>query len=409
MDKKIWLINYHAYPPGTSKWTRHFDLFKNLSKGYKFTCFGADYIHDTGENLLDKNEKIKEEIFEGVKYVTIKSKGYKNIFSRYLCYIFYFFEILKLNKSMNEKPNVIIGSSPDLLMGLCAYILSKKYKCKFIFEIRDIWPEALIELGAFSRYNPICVLFKILELFLYKKADAIIAMAPGDKNYLKNIQVNENKIFYINNGVDIEKFNNNLMLHKNLKNLPEDKFNIVYTGAISLNNGLELLIKAAKILEEKNCTNIFINIFGRGTEENKLKAEASNLTNIKFYGSIKKEIIPVTLKNSDILYFSFKDTELYRKYGISPNKLFEYLASQKPILFACKAYKDQVKEGNCGISLEELTPQKVVEAILEFYKMSDNNRKNLGKNGYEYVCQNFEMKILSNKLKNCIEFCLKND
>lgn len=407
--KEIWLINYHAYPPGTSKWTRHFDLFKNLSREYSFTCFGADYIHDTGENLLNKDEKIKEEIFEGIKYITIKSKGYRNIFSRYLCYIFYFFRILKLSKKIKEKPNVIIGSSPDLLMGLCAYILSKKYNCKFIFEIRDVWPETLVELDVISKLHPMYFIFRKMELFLYKKANGIIALAPGVVNYLTELKIKEEKIFYINNGVDIEKFNKNLELYKKVEILPKDKFNITYTGAISINNGLDILIEAAKILEKENYKNVFINIFGRGTEEESLKNVSSNLSNIKFHGSIKKEIVPTILNKSDILFFSFKETNLGKKFGISPNKLFEYLASKTPILFSCKSFNDPIKEGNCGISLKELTPQKVVEAILEFNKMSDNSRKNLGINGYEYVCQNFEMKILSNKLKNCIEFCLKNN
>ena len=399
--KNIWLINYHGYPPGTSKWTRHYDLFKNLTSKYNFTIFGASYIHDTGNQLLGKNEKFRAEVYDKITYRIIKSNGYKNIFQRYFAYIVFLFKILFIKKQ--NKPDIVIGSSPDLLMGLGAYILAKLHKGKFVFEIRDVWPESLVELDVISKKSPIYFVFRSLEIFLYKKADGIIIMAPGVKEHITKSNVDEKKIFYVNNGVDLERFYENLEKFKKLSILNKEEFNISYTGAIGLANGLDILVDSAKKISDLGYEDICINIVGAGPESERLKNKYPNLKNLNFCGSFPKERVPRILDESDCLFFSLQDKPLFLKFGISPNKLFEYLASGKPILFSCRAYNDIVKIANAGVSLEKLTVDNVVKGILALYNMSSEERNVLGKNGKKYVKENFESNILSKKLDNLFE------
>lgn len=402
MKKNIWLINYHAYPPGKSKWTRHFDLFKNISDKFNFIIYGASYIHDTGEQILEK-EEVKDEVYQNLKYKIIKTLGYENMYKRYISYINFLFKVFKESKKEN-KPDIIIGSSPDLMMGLGAYILSRRYKSKFIFEIRDVWPETLVQLNVISRRGIFYFLFRKLEKFLYKKANKIIITAPGIKEHiLESLRVKESdKICYINNGVDLTNFYKNLENYKTIEILDKNKFNITYTGAIGLANGLDILVDTAKKLDKMNKKTIFINIIGTGPELKRLEKECQNLTNIKFYGAFKKEIIPSILNQSDCLFFSLQDKELFKKFGISPNKLFEYLASGKPIIFSCRAYNDIVEIAKAGISLKELKADSVYTAIIELNEMDKTQRKILGKNGKKYVEENFEFTILSKKLEKIL-------
>lgn len=403
MKKNIWLINYHAYPPGKSKWTRHFDLFKNISDKFSFVIYGASYIHDTGEQILEKKEKIRDEIYCEIKYKTIKTLSYKNMYKRYISYINFLFRVFKESKKEN-KPDIIIGSSPDLIMGLGAYLLSKRYKAKFIFEIRDVWPETLVQLNVISRRGIFYFLFRKLEKFLYKKADKIIITAPGIKEHiLETLKIEQsNKIHYINNGVDLTKFYKNLEKYRGIEILPQNKFNITYTGAIGLANGLDILVDTAKKLADLEENEIFINIIGTGPELERLQNKYSRLTNIKFYGSFKKEEIPNILNQSDCLFFSLKDKELFKKFGVSPNKLFEYLASSKPIIFSCRAYNDIVKIANAGVSLIKLDVNSVYEAIIQLKGLKGEEREKLGKNGKKYVEENFEFNILSKKLEELL-------
>lgn len=403
MKKNIWLINYHAYPPRKSKWTRHFDLFKNISDKFNFVIYGASYIHDTGEEILEKKEKIRAEIYQEIKYKTIRVLSYKNMYERYISYINFLFKVFKECKK-ETKPDIVIGSAPDLMMGLGAYLLSKKYRAKFIFEIRDIWPETLVQLNVISRRGIFYFLFRKLEKFLYKKADIIIITAPGMKEHiLETLKIKEyEKICYINNGVDLNNFYKNLEKYREIKILPQNKFNITYTGAIGLANGLDILVDTAKKLADLREKEIFINIVGTGPELERLQNKYSELTNIKFYGSFKKEEVPNILNQSDCLFFSLQDKELFQKFGISPNKLFEYLASAKPIIFSCKAYNDIVKIANAGISLDKLDVENVYRAIIQLRKMEEEERRRLGKNGEKYVKENFEFGILSKKLEKIL-------
>ena len=349
-----------------------------------------------------KQQNLEPVSVDGVKFHKIKSNDERsgNI-SRILNEIKFMLFTVKYSKGLN-KPNVIIGSSPGLLNGLTAYVLSKVYGSKFIFEVRDIWPETWVEMGVVSKKNPAYLFFRMLEIFLYKKANKIITLLPGMYKHLEKININKNKIEWISNGVDLEQFDYN---KENLKcsiELDKNKFNILYTGAIGRANGLEILVETAKKLEENLFEEIIINVVGKGSEEKKLKKIAGDCNNIKFLGFCKKEEIPNLLKKSDVLFFNLKNKKLFWDYGISPNKMFEYLASEKPILFSCKAYNNMVKEGEAGISLNNLTAFEVYNAILKFKNMKVSKRKALGKNGRKYVEANFDIPILADKLEKIL-------
>lgn len=395
---KLWIINYSAYPPGVSKWTRHYDISKYLvKKGHEVDVVGASFVRDT-----KKQQELDPVKIDGVCFHKIKSNNERGGYvKRILNEIKFMFSTIKYSKRLN-KPSVIMGSSPGLFNGLTAYILSRIYKAKFIFEIRDIWPETWVEMGAVSKKNPIYLLFRMLEIFLYKKSDKIITLLPGMYKHLEKINIDKNKIEWISNGVDLKQFDYNMKSLKCPLELDGNKFNILYTGAIGVANGLEILLETAKKFEENLFEEVVINVVGKGSEEKRLKKLATNCSNIKFLGFCKKEEIPSLLKKSDVLLFNLKDKKLFKNYGISPNKIFEYLASERPVLFSCRAYNDMVKEGKAGISLNNLTVSELYNAILKFKSMKISERKILGKNGRKYVEENFDIPILADKLEKIL-------
>ena len=146
------------------------------------------------------------------------------------------------------------------------------------------------------------------------------------------------------------------------------------------------------ILKMKNIKSILIH---------KKEKENFNLKNIKFYPPINKNFIPNTLKSGDAMIVIAKNTSLY-KYGISFNKIFEYFASSKPIIFSGNVANDMVKEANAGISVEAENVEKIKEAVLSLYSMSMDERQVLGKNGRKYVEENYDTKVLSKKIEKII-------
>ena len=276
--------------------------------------------------------------------------------------------------------------------------LARKYKCPFILEIRDLWPETWVAMGATTKKSILYKVFAYIEKVLYKNADKIITLT-ANKDYYISVGVDEKKVEIVSNGVDLEKYDSLLKEESPIK-LLENKFNILYTGAHGTANCLDNILEVAKLIKNND---IVFNFIGEGEKKEELikKSEEYNLKNVRFYPPINKNLIPNTLKNGDVMIVVAKNTHLY-KYGISFNKIFEYFASSKPIIFSGNVANDMVKDANAGISVDAENVEKIKEAVISLYSMSKDQREVLGKNGRKYVEGNYDTKVLSKKIEKII-------
>ena len=384
----IWLINQYSYPPGKSNWRRHFDLFKNFSKeNYNIDVICGSFVHDRKKEILNKGEKYRLIDSEGIKYHILSGILYKSKIVRMLSMIQFFFKVLFFSKKLKDKPDIIYASSPHPFNGLAGMYLARKYKCPFILEIRDLWPETWVAMRATTKKS-----------ILYKNAGKIVTLT-ANKDYYTSIGVDEKKVEIVSNGVDLEKYDSLLGEESSIK-FSKNKFNILYTGAHGTANCLEFILEVAKLVENDE---IIFNFIGEGEKKEELIKQSVeyNLKNVRFYPPINKNLIPCTLKNGDAMIVVAKNTTLY-KYGISFNKIFEYFASAKPIIFSGNVANDMVKEANAGISVEAENIEKIKEAVLSLYNMSKEEREKLGKNGRKYVEENYDTKVLSKKIEKII-------
>lgn len=395
--KNIWLINYYSYPPGTSSWRRHYDLGKELLKyGYNIDIIGGSFVHDRKKHILNKNEKYRIENHEGLRYHILNGISYSGSLMRILSMIEFMIKVFFYEKKLKIKPDIIYCSCPHPFNGLISLYLSKKYKCKFILEIRDLWPETWVEMGAITRKSLIYKFFAWIEKLLYKKADKIITLMPGAFMYIEKLGILKEKVEWVSNGVDLDEFDKNYFKEPVYK-FNKNKFNVAYTGSIGISDALDEIFEVAKDLREEN---IMFNIIGDGPLKSKYinYCKENNINNVKFYNPVSKKEIPAILKEADAVIVLTKKSSLY-KYGISFNKLYEYLASFKPVIFSGNVYNDIVKISNCGISIEAENKEKLKEACLKIYILPENKRKIFAINGRNYVEKNFTNKILANKLK----------
>lgn len=395
----IWLINQYSYPPGRSNWRRHFDLFKNFPKeNYNIDVVCGSFVHDRKEEILNKGEKYRLINSEGIKYHILSGISYKSKIVRMLSMVQFFFKVLFFSKKLKDKPDIIYASSPHPFNGLAGMYLARKYKCPFILEIRDLWPETWVAMGATTKKSILYKVFAYIEKVLYKNADKIITLT-ANKDYYISVGVDEKKVEIVSNGVDLEKYDS-LLEEKSPINLLENKFNILYTGAHGTANCLDNILEVAKLIKNDD---IVFNFIGEGEKKEELikKSEEYNLKNVRFYPPINKNLIPNTLKNGDVMIVVAKNTPLY-KYGISFNKIFEYFASSKPIIFSGNVANDMVKEANAGISVEAENIKKIKEAVISLYSLSKDQREILGKNGRKYVEENYDTKVLSKKIEKII-------
>ena len=403
--KKIWILNHYGEPPTIGTNTRHYKLASELSKrGYDVRIFAASTIHRTNINYIDDNRKFLEKEIEGVPFIFVRTCNYKgNGIERIKNMMQYAVGVLQITKKF-EKPDVIYASSPHPLTWLSAYVIAKRYNAKFIIETRDLWPETLVAMGKISRNSIIAKILYKLEKFIYKKADKLVFTIEGGKAYVESIGLDMSKVRYINNGVDIEEFNNNkeINIYKEKELDKENTFKIIYTGSMGIANSLNYLIQAAELIQGKGYRDIQFILFGDGYEREELEeyVKKFNITNILFKGKIGKKYIPNILSKSDLNVLVGNHIYLY-KYGLSPNKIFDYYASGKPTLSNIECGYDMLEKYNCGITVKGGSAEALVEGILKFYYMP-KEKYNIYCNNALRAAQDFDFKILTDKLEKII-------
>jgi len=397
--KEIWIINQYAYPSDYGGITRHTDFAKQLVRnGYHVKIFCSNYVH-----LKNHFMKEKKETVNGVEYIYINTTKYSgNGKARYINMAFFsfntFFKMIRM-----KKPYVIIGSTPHLLSPLCGILISKIKRINSILEVRDLWPETFIQYGILDKNSKMVKILKRIEKYCYKNADHIVATTPNMSEYISE-QIGEKKpISHISNGIDTELYGIN---HKNFSYKEKYDFEfsnvtkILYAGHHGVANDLDSFLELGEIIKNSGKMNDYQLCFigdGPQKEEFIQSSNKRGLDNFIFHPSIEKKYMPSLYDEADILLIALKDLELYSKYGISLNKLPEYIFTGKPILFIGKPLNNLVNETDSGISVKRITDLSIddLERLRNFE--SDVDRMKLE------ITRNFSIEVLVNKLIDVIE------
>jgi len=407
MKKKIWLINHYAMPPDLEPRIRTIKFAQELgNNGYDVTIISASSLHNMGTNLITDNSKFIKREYKGIKFIHIKASTYiKNDILRVINLFEFPLRLFFYGKEF-EKPDIIIQTA-TVPFGNILYFLAKKLKAKYIVEVLDLWPESFYRTGLISRKNPILKPLYFAEKWLYKRADSIVFSMEGGKKYLiekgwdseHGGPINLEKVFYINNGVDLDEFNyfkdNYKLDDDDLDN--DEIFKAVYIGAIRLFNNVKLLIDSAKILQEYK--NFKILIYGDGTEREMLidYVNRNNIKNVIFKEKfVEKKYIPYILSKSSLNLINYQQNGIW-KYGGSQNKMFQYLASGRPICSNVKMGYCLITKNNCGISDEFSTPEEYAKAIITIVNLDDEKYNNMCLNAKQ-AAKSYDFKFLTKKL-----------
>ena len=416
MSKIIWTFHHYSSPPSMSGLTRPFHYARNLEHyGYRNIVFSSAFLHFSGENLIKHKEKYIARLEEGVRFIFLKTTAYKkNGIDRIINMISYMMRLFCVAKTISREfgaPELIIASSPHLLSLYAGIRIARRYKIPCLCEIRDLWPEAVFMLTGRSEKSIPGRILVSFEHWLYRHADGLIFTKEGDVDYIKEHKwdtaqggaIDLNKCYYINNGIDIERFNSSV--EKDVLSDPDldnDNFKVVYTGTIRIFNNVENIVDTALILKDHK--DISFLIYGDGSEAEKIskKISAERLGNVHLKGYISRNYIPYILSKSSVNLLNYTADRCNWSRGNSSNKLFEYMASGKPVISNVKMGYCIIDKYNCGYSINESTPEKLAEAILYLKDMSMEEYNTLcdnAKNG----AGDFDFSILTRKLKSIIE------
>ncbi|ERI07042.1 glycosyltransferase family 4 protein [Aneurinibacillus aneurinilyticus] len=403
----IWIFNHYAIAPGASGGTRHYDLARELVKrNYNVTIFASSFSHQERKEryIPEPGMKWKEETYNGVRFVWIKTPEYKrNDWRRVANMLSYTVQSYMLGKKRNEKPDLIIGTLMHPLAALVGCMLARKYKCTFYFEERDLWPQTLIDLGKVSRGNPVVWLLRKLEHFLYRNARRIIVLFDKADQYVAGQGFDIEKVVYLPNGADLARYNQDTLLANDLEQVfasLEGKLVVTYTGAHGIANHLDPILDAAGILKDRDNSIHFVMV-GDGPEKQRLveRSRQEKLTNITFVPPVKKEDIPAILLRSDVGVISMQDAEIY-KWGFSLNKMYDYMAASLPIVLLCQLEETPIEMSGAGMKVNN--SQQMAES-LQFLALNRTALRQMGKKGRAYVENNHAWKQLAYRLMNVIE------
>lgn len=407
--KDVWIINHYSTPPSLAGLNRHYYFKKELEKqGLRVKLITSSKIHNSDVNMMTKGDGfLKEQNVDGVDYTFVKSGEYsRGIISRLKDMLHFARSLKKLPKYLNQKPDVIYVSIPDLFTGYYAEKLAKKLKVPCVLEVRDLWPESIVEYKNMSKHNPAIIALYHLEKLVYKRASKLIFTMPGGKDYVVNRKwqkkVKLEKIYNVNNGVDLEAFEKQKSEFVAENGILDDSesFKVVYTGSLGLTDNAVELVDIAKELKDDNVQLI---VYGSGEQEKEIvkRVKDENVSNLISCGRVPKNYIASITSRADALLLYAKKTNIM-DYGCSFNKLFDYLASGKPVISSFKANHSIVEEYKAGIEVEEYSVKEFADAIREV--------KGLSKEDYEKLCEgsknaakNFDYPVLAKKIKIILE------
>lgn len=385
MNKCIWYISKYASPLKYGFGTRHFYLAREFNRlGGNTIVISSDSNHLAQFPSLKK--RYYREVIDGVETCWIRTVKYQraNSFRRILSWIDFEFKLWLMPKRKLPRPDVIIVSSLSPLTVFNGYWLKRNYDCKLIFEVRDIWPLTITEEGGFSTWNPFVMLLAWAEKFGYRHADVIVGTMPNLTEHVSSVMGRAMNCVCVPFGYDPILYNNLQFLSKEYidVHIPKGKFIVGYAGTIGLTNALESLIECAIAMKDNE--HIHFLLLGDGDFLETLKAKVKDLSNISFAPKVRKEQVNAVLYHCNILYFSVKDSKVWR-YGLSLNKLIDYMMAAKPIVASYNGFPSMVNEAQCGRFIPANDVNVLRQTIEEYSKMNPGQLNEIGQQGKDWL------------------------
>ena len=393
----IWILNHYARMRSTSGITTHGVIAHYLRQcGHSITLFPAAFSQPHFGNIdVPKGRPfIDQWQEEKVRYRFVRTRAFRNTLGRLANCRSYRANVPYCTDDL-EKPDVVIGSCPHPYAVDAAGKLARRFDVPFLYEIRDIWPQSLVDLKNLSKINPLYWHFRQLELRAFRHADGVLAVHPGMPYYAEQYGIPLERCCYVPNGIDPE-------LYTTVAPAPEtEPFVISYFGVFGSLNDLSTIVEAAaKLQADPRGQGILLRLIGDGRKKKALMQRAANLglRNIDFRDPVPKTDLAELAHQSHAFIFSNYYMSVLDKYGMSGVKVFDYLMAARPIVFACKAFYDPVRESDAGITVEPENPDAMAEAMIRLRDTPAAERWQMGQRGRAFVQEHHDLSMVARRL-----------
>jgi glycosyltransferase involved in cell wall biosynthesis len=404
--KHVWILNHYAAEPEGAGGTRHYTLADGLRRhGWQAHLIAASVEHQSGRQRLELGERIRRELHGAVPFLWLRTSPYRgNGLGRVRNMLEYTWRVLARQVARQlPRPDLVVGSSVHPLAAWAGARLARRHRVPFVFEVRDLWPQTLIDMGAISPGGPAARAMRCLERSLYRRADRIVALLPRAHEYIEAAGGRADRIDHIPNGVDLANWPT-----PDHRDAP-DPFVFMYFGAHGGANGLGNLLKAWRRLEAlRPDASMLLRLVGDGPEKGSLVATADELglRRIRFENPVSKRRIPELAASADAFVFTLADVPVFR-FGISSNKLFDYLAAARPIAFSCASSNNPVEEAGAGITVPPEDSEALAMAMGRLLEAPADRRRAMGESGRAYIEANHDSAALAHRLAETLDRALE--
>lgn len=363
-----------------------------VSQGHNVTIIASSFSHSrTAQPRTDG--RVSEELIGGIRYIWVAGNQYKQAgtIGRVIAMGLYTFQTRLMSLPLDESYDVVIASSPAPFAIYPAAKYAKKFNAKLVYDIRDLWPLTLKEVGSVSDKHPFIRLMQRAEDYACKRADLVLAVPRNCENYLRQHGLVGDRFLHISNGAleDCNKDDTRLPVgHAQLFDTlsKQDAFIVGYAGAIGQANALHALVDTLNLLPK----NIHVVLMGHGalSEEIRLRADELGVGNrLHLLPPVSRDMVSSFLGKIHVAYAGTKKKRLY-EYGASLTKINDYMLSAKPILYAVGDPGNPIELSGCGFSCEAENQQQIAEALIKLQKMPPSELGEMGRKGRNWCLEN---------------------
>lgn len=398
----IWYVHPYAGGPGIGRYSRPYFLARQwVQAGANATVFTSASHH-----LLDTPQTMGGRNISGVAYEFIDCRPYSGNGLGRLFNMAEFSAKLRLRANRYEKkygrPDMVIASSPHPYCFLATHSIARQFGARSVFEVRDLWPLSLVELAGLSPGHPLTRFTAWMERHAYRNADYVVSLLPCTQEYMVEHGLSAKRWRYIPNGVHIDEAAPGAGaaspgLEQARQWRAQGKIVVAYTGALGQPNYVESLIEAISTLHANGESTICAVIVGRGERQQtllQLVHDRGLQDRITIHDQIAKRDVLALLQEVDIGYISLKPESLFR-FGVSPNKLFDYMLAALPILFAVRTGNDPVTEAACGVSADPGNATGIADGLMQLARLGTEERRAAGERGRAYVLRQHTYDVLA--------------
>jgi glycosyltransferase involved in cell wall biosynthesis len=406
----ILLINHYAGSVRHGMEYRPFYLAREwVRRGHRVTILASSESHLRNQAPALGRRARLDECIDGVDYTWLATPPYRGNGAARVRNMGAFVlrvghESTRLARAL--RPDAVIASSTYPFDIWPASRIARQADARLLFEVHDLWPLTPIALGGHSRWHPFIMAMQAAENFACRHADAVVSILPKVRPHLEAHGMAPHKLHLVPNGVDPAEWNAEgaplpLALEAALAALHRrGRFVVGYAGTHGIANALDTLLDAAALLRDHPVDVVLV---GAGPEKTALVRRAAmlGLDNVHFFDSIGKPQIPSLLRRFDLAYIGWQRQPLYR-FGISPNKLIDYMMAGRPVLHAVDAGNDPVAEAGCGLTVAPEDPHALASGVLAMFALGDEGLAVLGARGRVHATANHTYPVLAQRFLNAL-------